>query len=171
MRHWLMKSEPDSFGIDHLRKQRRSSWDGVLNYQARNFMRDMAVGDHVLFYHSSIDPIGVAGLATVVRAAYPDHTAWDSASKYFDAASTPETPRWFMVDVAYVATLPRLVTLAELREIPELADMPLVNRSRLSVQPVSAEQYALIVALADQPTPAPATAQPPAATRRARSRR
>ncbi len=147
MQHWLMKTEPDSFGIHTLKKQRVSPWDGVRNYQARNFMRAMAVGDRVLFYHSSAKPSGIAGLAEVARSAYPDSTSWDSKSKYFDPASTPESPRWSMVDVKFVSEFPRLLSLEELREIPELSDMVLFSRSRLSVQPVEARHYTFIVNL------------------------
>ncbi len=150
MQHWLMKTEPDAFGIATLKKQRVAPWDGVRNYQARNFMRAMAVGDRVLFYHSNAKPTGVAGLAEVARTAYPDHTSWDSKSKYFDAASTPENPRWSMVDVRFVTEFPRVVTLDEIKLIPELSDMILVQRSRLSVQPVEPRHYALIVTLADR---------------------
>lgn len=150
MQHWLMKTEPDAFGIATLKKQRVAPWDGVRNYQARNFMRAMAVGDRVLFYHSNAKPTGVAGLAEVARAAYPDHTSWDSKSKYFDAASTPEKPRWSMVDVRFVAEFPRVVTLDEIKHIPELSDMILVQRSRLSVQPVEPQHYELIVKLAER---------------------
>jgi predicted RNA-binding protein with PUA-like domain len=146
--YWLMKSEPDAFGIETLRKQGVGSWDGVRNYQARNYMRAMAVGDQVLFYHSNAKPSGVAGLAEVVRTAYPDHTSWDPKSDHFDAGSTPENPRWSMVDVRYVATFPRLLALDELRDIPQLAGMLLFQRSRLSVQPVSPEHFAFIVRLA-----------------------
>ncbi len=151
MRHWLMKSEPDVFGIEHLRDKRTNSWDGVRNYMARNHMMAMAVGDQVLFYHSNAAPPGVAGLARVIRTAYPDHTAWDPSSDYFDAKSTPEKPRWMMVDVEFVRVLPRLVPLDELRARPELAGMVLLTHGRLSVSPVTPEQYAFIVALADQP--------------------
>jgi predicted RNA-binding protein with PUA-like domain len=149
MKCWLMKSEPDVFGIDTLKKQRVAPWDGVRNYQARNFMRAMAVGDRVLFYHSNADPIGVAGLAEVARTAYPDHTSWNAKSKYFDAASTPEKPRWDMVDVRWLRTFPRVLPLDELRCIPELSDMLLFQRSRLSVQPVEPRHYAVILKLAD----------------------
>ena len=148
MKHWLMKSEPDAFGIETLKKQGVAPWDGVRNYQARNFMRAMAVGDRVLFYHSNAKPTGVAGLAEVARSAYPDSTSWDSRSKYFDPASTPEAPRWSMVDVRYVATFPRVLALDELRKVPELSGMLLFSRSRLSVQPVEPQHYAVIVALA-----------------------
>jgi predicted RNA-binding protein with PUA-like domain len=146
---WLMKSEPDVFGIDALKQKRVAPWDGVRNYQARNNLRAMAVGDRVLFHHSNANPSGIIGLATVVRTAYPDHTSWDPASNYFDPKSTPNHPRWDMVDVQYVRTFPRLLTLDELRTIPELADLVLLNNSRLSVQPVSDLHYEFIVRLAD----------------------
>jgi predicted RNA-binding protein with PUA-like domain len=147
-RHWLMKSEPDVFGIETLKKKGVAGWDGVRNYQARNFMKDMRVGDKVLFYHSNADPSGVAGLATVARTAYPDHTQFDPKSDYYDPKATPEAPRWFQVDLKFVKVLPRLLSLDELRGVPAIADMPLFHRSRLSVQPVTPEQYATIVALA-----------------------
>src|SRR5690606_11847877 len=126
MAYWLMKSEPDEFGVDDLYRapDRTAPWDGVRNYQARNMLRDeMREGDEVLFYHSSCTPPGVAGLARVVRAGYPDASAWDPTSPYYDPASTPEKPRWYRVDVQWLASFPRLVTLAELREEPALADM------------------------------------------------
>jgi len=148
MRYWLMKSEPDAYGIDDLERDGVGEWDGVRNYQARNFMRDdMRVGDQVLFYHSNAKPSGVAGLAEVTREGYPDFTSWDPDSKYYDPKSTPELPRWFMVDLRFVRRFPRLVPLAELREIDALADMPLLNRSRLSVQPVELEHFKLICSL------------------------
>jgi predicted RNA-binding protein with PUA-like domain len=144
-----MKSEPGAFSIEDLRRVGVEHWDGVRNYQARNLMRDqMTVGDRVLFYHSSVDPPGVAGLAEVASAAYPDHTSWDPESPSFDPASTPAVPRWFMVDVRWVETFPRLVTLDELRARAELEGMVLLTRSRLSVQPVTPEQFTFIVALA-----------------------
>ncbi|MGE0732676.1 MAG: EVE domain-containing protein [Acidimicrobiia bacterium] len=153
VRHWLVKTEPESFSIDDLKRLGRTSWDGVRNFQARNFMRDdMALGDWVLVYHSNAKPPGVVGLGEVVRTAYPDHTAWDPASKYFDEQSSPEDPRWFMVDVGYVETFPRLVSLDELRSHGgpggALEGMPLVTKSRLSVQPVTLEQFEFVVALA-----------------------
>lgn len=143
-----MKSEPDVFSIDDLKKKRVEGWNGVRNYQARNFMKDMRVGDKVLFYHSSVVPPGVAGLAEVSRTAYPDPTQFDRASDYFEPKSTPAAPLWFQVDVRFAAKLPRFLTLDELRGAPALADMPLFRRSRLSVQPVTPAQYETIVALA-----------------------
>lgn len=148
MRHWLVKSEPGDYSIEDLRRDGTTHWDGVRNYQARNFMRDMQIGDRLLYYHSSAKPPGVIGLAEVVREAYPDHTAWDAESDHFDEKSTPDDPRWFMVDIGFIERFPRLVPLDELREQPELAGMPLLNRSRLSVQPVSPAEFDLIVDLA-----------------------
>lgn len=159
MRHWLMKSEPDVFGIEQLRAKGVSPWDGVRNYMARNHMLDMRVGDRVLFHHSSADPSGIAGLAEIVREAYPDHTAWDPASPYHDPKSTPEKPRWMMVDVRFVRAFPRLLPMDELRRVPELSGMVLFANSRLSVQPVTPEEFAVIEALAERP-PAPATPKP-----------
>lgn len=153
VRHWLMKSEPEVFGIEDLKRKKTEHWDGVRNFQARNYMGDMKVGDRVLFYHSNAKQIGVAGLAKVVTTAYPDHTVWDRDSKYFDPRSTVEAQRWFMVDVAFVEAFPRIVTLGEMREQAPLSDMPLVNRSRLSVQSVTDEQFELIVAMASMPGP------------------
>ncbi len=144
---WLMKSEPEVFGIEHLRAKGTAPWDGVRNYQARNFLRAMAVGDRVLFYHSNAKPTGIAGLATVVRAGYPDHTSWDPSSPYFDAKSTPQAPRWDMVDVRYQATFRNFLALGDLRQIPALAGMVLFTRGRLSVQPVEERHYLAIVSL------------------------
>jgi predicted RNA-binding protein with PUA-like domain len=156
MRHWLMKSEPDAFGIADLKKKGTAPWDGVRNFVARNFMIEMQVGDRVLFYHSSCQPPGVAGLAEVARTAYPDHTQFDPKSDYYDPKSTPEKPRWKMVDVRFIAELPRLVSLDEIKSVPELADMVMFKYNRLSVSPVTPEEYAIIVKLAERPAPAPA---------------
>lgn len=153
-RHWLMKSEPDVFSIDDLAKARKQTtgWDGVRNFQARNLLRDeIAVGDGVLYYHSSVDPPAVVGLARVVKAGYPDPTQFDPKSDYYDAGSKPDAPRWFSVDIAFDRKLARPVTLPELRADPALADMVLLRRgSRLSVQPVSAAEWKRIVALGDR---------------------
>ena len=154
MRHWLMKSEPDEYSIDDLARDGTTYWDGVRNYQARNLMRDdMQVGDRVLFYHSNAKPPGVVGIAEVAKEAYPDHTQFDPDDKHFDPKSGPDDPRWMMVDIAFVEKLPRMVGLPELREYAELSEMVLLNRSRLSVQPVSKEQYDFIVARAREPQP------------------
>lgn len=147
--HWLMKSEPGVYSIDDLERDRTTHWDGVRNYQARNLMRDrMKKGDLVLFYHSNANPPGVAGLAKVVRESYPDFTAWDPESRYFDPKGSRENPRWFMVDIGFVEKFDRLVPLEEIREDPALQDMVLVRRSRLSVQPVEPEEFEYIVGLA-----------------------
>ena len=148
-RCWLVKSEPESYSIDDLSRDGRTAWTGVRNFQARNLMRDqMRAGDEVLFYHSSAEPPGVAGVARVASAAYPDPTQFDRKSDYFDEKATQDEPRWFLVDVEFVRKLPRLVPLAEIRDTPALADMPLVNRSRLSVQPVEPAAYDRILAMA-----------------------
>ncbi|CAN5127958.1 EVE domain-containing protein [soil metagenome] len=148
-RHWLIKSEPGSYGIDDLERDGSTSWEGVRNYQARNFMRDeMREGDRVLFYHSSVSPPGVAGIARVVRAGYPDSTARDAKSPYYDAKASDEDPRWFRVDVGFERRFPQLLPLAILRETPGLEAMPLLNRSRLSVMPVTAEEFRIISDLA-----------------------
>ena len=149
-RHWLMKSEPDVFSIDHLAERGVAGWDGVRNYQARNFMKDMRVGDKVLFYHSNALPPGVAGLAEVAKTAYPDPTQFDRKDVHYDPKATTDRPIWFQVDVRFARKMPRLLSLDELRGVPALADMPLFKRSRLSVQPVSPEQYRIIVALASK---------------------
>ncbi len=154
-RHWLMKSEPDVFSIDDLAKakQQTTGWDGVRNYQARNLLRDeIKVGDGVLFYHSSVDPPAVVGLARVVRAGYPDPTQFDAKSDYYDQGSKPDDPRWFSVDIAFDRKLARPVTLPELRAEPALADMVLLQRgSRLSVQPVTPAEWKKILALGARP--------------------
>ncbi len=145
---WLMKSEPDVFGIDDLAKKKTEGWNGVRNYEARNFMRSMKAGDKVLFYHSNAKPSGVAGIAEVSRTAYPDPTQFDPKSDYYEPRATPEAPVWFQVDVRFVAKLPRLVPLDELRGTPSLADMALFKRSRLSIVPVTALQWKIITGLA-----------------------
>ena len=144
--YWLMKSEPNVYSIDDLKKDRKTHWDGVRNYQARNLMRDqMKIGDKVLFYHSNAKPAGVVGIAEVVKESYPDFTAFDEKSHYFDSKSSKENPRWFMVDVAFVEKLPSMVTLHRIKEQPELQEMVLVKRSRLSVQPVRPKEFETIV--------------------------
>lgn len=146
MHYWLMKSEPETFSIDDLQRLKESPWDGVRNYQARNMMRDqMQIGDGVLFYHSNCTPPGIAGLATVSRTAYPDHTALDPESPYYDPKSTPETPRWFMVNVKFVKKFPRVITLAELHAHPELHTMLVLRKgNRLSITPVSEKEWNII---------------------------
>jgi predicted RNA-binding protein with PUA-like domain len=146
-RCWLMKSEPDVYSIEDLERDGSTCWEGVRNYQARNLMREMEIGDPVLFYHSNAKPPGVAGLARVSRAAYPDPFSWQPGHKYYDPKSSPDDPRWWMVDIEYVATLPRLVPLDELKEAEGLEDMVVTKRSRLSVQPVRPEEYDVVVRL------------------------
>ncbi len=155
-RCWLIKSEPEAFSIDDLERAGVEPWDGIRNYQARNLMRDqMRVGDRVLFYHSNAKPPGVVGIAEVASEPYPDPTAFDPESVYFDASSDPDDPRWILVDMAYVAHLPRLVSLDELRKQKALAGMPLLAKGqRLSVQPVTKAQFDRIVSLASEPAPA-----------------
>jgi predicted RNA-binding protein with PUA-like domain len=148
-RCWLVKSEPESYSIDDLARDGRTPWTGVRNFQARNLMRDqMRVGDPVLFYHSSAEPPGVVGVARVASEAYPDATQFDPRSDYYDEKASDDEPRWFLVDIEYVEKLPRMVTLPEIRETKALAEMPLVNRSRLSVQPVEPAAYDTIVRMA-----------------------
>jgi predicted RNA-binding protein with PUA-like domain len=147
-RCWLMKSEPEVCSIHDLAREGSTSWEGVRNYQARNFMRDdMRVGDPVLFYHSNADPTGVAGLARVCRTAYPDPTARDPGSEYHDPKATDDDPRWYMVDIEFVEAFPRVVTLDELRGTPGLEKMLVINKSRLSVQPVTDAEYETVVRL------------------------
>ena len=151
-RYWLMKSEPDVFSIDDLSRAPRQTtfWEGVRNYQARNFLRDeVQLGDGVLFYHSSAKPPAVAGTAKVVRAAIPDPAQWDPKSDYYDAGSPREAPRWFGVDIALDRIFPRPLPLDELRQVKALADMALFKRSRLSVQPVTEGEWKAILKLAD----------------------
>jgi len=142
---WLMKSEPDVFGIEDLAKKKTEGWNGVRNYQARNFMKSMKLGDRVLFYHSNAKPSGVAGLAEVCRLAYPDATQFDPKSDYHEPRATKEAPVWYQVDLRFVSRLARLVPLDELRGMPELEGMMLLMRSRLSVQPVTPLQWKSIV--------------------------
>lgn len=152
MNYWLIKSEPDAFSIDDLGACPNGTehWDGIRNYQARNFMRDdMHIGDQVLFYHSNCKPPGVVGLCEVVSEAYPDHTAFDPNEKYFDAKSDPDNPRWLMVDMRFVRKLKRMITLEEIKQHADrLEDFALVRRgNRLSVMPVSRDHFEFILSL------------------------
>jgi len=151
MAFWLIKSEPEEFSIDDLyrRPKRTEHWDGVRNYQARNFMRDgMKKGDLLFFYHSNCAVPGIVGIARVVREAYPDHTAFDPTDAHYDPKSDPEAPRWMMVDVAYQRKLSRVISLGELKGNPALSDMALVRKgNRLSVMPVSEEEWQAILAM------------------------
>lgn len=149
MNYWLLKSEPTCYSIDDLKNDTTAPWDGVRNYQARNFMQEMKKGDKVLFYHSSTTPPGVAGLATVHKEAYPDYTAWDPHSDHPDPQSPEDNPRWFMVDVAFKKKFDEVVPIGVLRNEPALADMMILQKgSRLSVTPVTKEEYEAVVELA-----------------------
>jgi predicted RNA-binding protein with PUA-like domain len=152
MNYWLIKSEPDDFSIDDLKDSpgKTTHWDGVRNYQARNFMRDaMRKGDQLFYYHSNCKEPGIVGLAEVVSGAYPDHTAFDPGDIHFDSKSDPENPRWMMVDVRYVRATKRLISLSEIRQYSEkLEGFALIRRgNRLSVMPVSKDHWELILAL------------------------
>jgi predicted RNA-binding protein with PUA-like domain len=154
-RYWLMKSEPRAFSIEDLEKspKRTTCWDGVRNYQARNFMRAMAIGDQVLFYHSNAEPPAVVGIAEVVRIAYPDQTQFDKASSHYDPASVPSAPRWDMVDIRYRQTFTTALPLDRLRQEPKLKSMVLLQKgSRLSVQPVTEAEWAVVLKLAGAKT-------------------
>ena len=151
MHYWLMKSEPDTFGIENLinKPLQTEHWDGVRNYQARNMMRDeMKLGDQVFFYHSNCPEPGIVGIMEIVKEGYPDFTAFDPDDKHFDPKSNPEQPRWFMVDVRYLKKLSRTITLRELKTKPSLAELALLRRgNRLSIMPVSADQWDFILSL------------------------
>ncbi len=149
-RYWLVKSEPNTYSFADLMAEpdRTAEWDGVRNYQARNTLRDdMKEGDGVLFYHSNAKPTAVIGTAVIVRGGYPDHTAWDPDSDNPDSRSTPDNPVWFMVDIQAVAAFDAPVTLAEIRKTPGLENMALVKNSRLSVQPVTPEEWGIVTGL------------------------
>ncbi|MCA2979240.1 MAG: EVE domain-containing protein [Myxococcaceae bacterium] len=154
MRYWLMKSEPDVFSIDDLERDGTTGWEGVRNYQARNFMRDeMAVGDLVLYYHSNAEPSGVAGVARVAGPVVADPTQFDAKSEYYDAASKPAEPTWQMVTVGFVERFPRVVSLAELKAQKGLAGLGVLQKGqRLSVMPVSKPHFATVLKLAKAKT-------------------
>ena len=151
--YWLMKSEPHVYPWSQLVSDGSTHWDGVRNYQARNIMRDdMAVGDLVLFYHSNCKPPHVAGVARVCKGAYPDFTAQDPSSNYYDPKATPDNPRWMMVDIEPVETLPEIVPLPDMRASTRLDGMPLLQRfSRLSVQPVNEEHFTIVCGMGGVP--------------------
>ena len=155
-KHWLMKTEPDTFSIDDLERVRVEPWTGVRSVFARFHMRNMSVGDEVLFYHSSCEPPGVAGLARVTQTKVIDETQFDPQSKYFDAKATREKPIWDCVEVELVKRLPYFVSLAHIRAEPALKDMKLLQIGRLSVMPVEPPEYELIVAMGHaEPKPLP----------------
>ena len=150
MQYWLMKSEPDVFSIDDLKRVKRTPWDGVRNYQARNFMtNDMKPGDRVLFYHSNAEPTGIAGVAEVAGPAAPDRLQFDAKSEYFEKRATKAKPTWFCVPIAFVQKFGEVLSLAQLRATPELAEMALLRKGqRLSIQPVAAGEFACVLRLA-----------------------
>jgi predicted RNA-binding protein with PUA-like domain len=152
MHYWLMKSEPSCFSIDDLANapNQTEPWDGVRNYQARNMMRDdMKIGDAVLFYHSNANPTGIAGTADVVSKAYPDETAFDPDAQHFDPKSSPENPRWFLVDIQFKQRFKRIIPLQELKQYPQLEGMQLLKKgNRLSVMPVVKDHWDFILSLA-----------------------
>lgn len=152
MDFWLLKTEPDTFSIDNLKQQKVSCWEGVRNYQARNMMRDsMKIGDLVFIYHSSCKEIGVVGIAEIVKAAYPDHFQFDPESVYFDPKSSPDNPRWLMIDVAYQQHLD-CVSLARIKANPVFQDssLPLIKKgNRLSVMPITQTQWQQILFMAE----------------------
>ncbi len=153
LKYWLMKTEPGAYSIDDLasEKNKTTCWDGVRNYQARNFMRDqMKKGHKVLFYHSNAKPPGVVGAAKIVKESYVDHTAFDKKNKHYDEKSTTDNPRWFMVDIKLERKFKRLISLDELRTVKGLEKMELLRRgSRLSVQPVSKKEFETILKVAN----------------------
>ena len=146
---WLMKSEPDAYSIDDLKRDKREPWDGIRNYQARNMMRDdMRVGDKVFFYHSNCKEPGVVGIMKVASKPYPDPTQFDPDSKYYDSKSNPDDPRWILVDVTYVKKLKRTITLTEIKAHPELDDMILTRKgNRLSIMPVTEDEWEVILGM------------------------
>lgn len=151
VRYWLFKTEPEAFSIADLERVGREEWSGVRSYQARNLMREMTPGDLGFFYHSSVVPPGIVGVCEVLTAAHPDSTQFDRASNYYDRTSKRDAPKWWCVDVGFVRALPRMITLEELRRIPDLVAMPLLRRGqRLSVQPVTPQEWELILRLGDQ---------------------
>tara|TARA_R110000764_G_scaffold61383_1_gene130944 strand:- start:624 stop:1079 length:456 start_codon:yes stop_codon:yes gene_type:complete len=150
MSYWLMKSEPDAFSIDDLSAAGQAPWDGVRNYQARNFMRAMQPGDHFLLYHSSCQPPGIAGLGDIISAPYPDSTALDPNSHYHDPKASTERLPWVAVDVGFTKKFPALLALADIRQLNGLEELPLLQKgNRLSVMPITSEQWAILTAAAD----------------------
>lgn len=149
MKHWLFKSEPETFGIGHLEKckDQTEPWNGVRNYQVRNMLRDeIKVGDMAFFYHSNCHPPGIAGIVRIVKSGYPDDAAWDVSSEYYDPKSTPQSPRWYMVDVKLVERFKHLISLAELKQNPALENMLILRAgNRLSITPVTASEWKAIL--------------------------
>ena len=146
MNYWLFKSEPSDYSFEDLINDKETPWEGIRNYQARNFIRDkVQVNDNILFYHSNIKIPHIVGIAKVSSKAYPDYYAFDKSHKYYDPKSTKENPRWFMVDVQPVKKLNKIVTLEDIKNNTNLKDMVLVNSSRLSIQPVTKQQWEMII--------------------------
>lgn len=152
MKYWIMKSEPDAYGIDDLKRDNIEHWDGIRNYQVRNMMRDqMQNGDLAFFYHSNCNPPGIAGSMEIIKTAYPDFTAFDPDSKYFDPKSDPDNPRWLMVDVKYKEKFRNYVSLETLRNCQALQDLLILRKgNRLSITEISAEHWKTILKLADE---------------------
>ena len=147
-RYWLFKSEPSAYSYEELERDIIAEWDGVRNYTARNYLRsEINIGDGILFYYSNTQPQRIVGTATVVKSGYPDFTAWDSNSDHYDAKATEENPLWYMVDIKPLTRFRKAITLQEIKEIPDLHDMVLLNNSRLSVQPVTKIEWDIITAL------------------------
>ena len=149
MKYWLFKTEPDAFSIDDLasRANQTEHWDGIRNYQARNFLRDQVkLGDKVFIYHSSCKDVGIVGLAEVVKEAYPDHTQFDPESRYYDPKSTPENPRWVMVDVKFVEKFPAILPLKKIKTMSEISEVGLVKKGhRLSIMPVNEYEFSALL--------------------------
>ena len=155
MKYWLMKTEPTVFSFDDLKEKPRSTdhWEGVRNYQARNYMKEMKKGDRILFYHSNSEEPGIVGIAEITAEAYPDFFSWDPKSRYYDPRSTPENPRWYMVDVTWKKAFKKIVTLKELKADPQLRTMKVLQKGqRLSVMPVTDEEFEIVSALGMQRT-------------------
>lgn len=152
MKYWIMKSEPDAYGIDDLKRDKVEHWDGIRNYQVRNMMRDqMQKGDLAFFYHSNCNPPGIAGSMEIVKTAYPDFTAFDPDSKYFDAKSNPDNPRWLMVDVKFKKKFKNYVSLETLKQTKALEDMLILRKgNRLSITEISAKHWKAILKLAGE---------------------
>ncbi len=147
--YWLMKSEPDVYSIEDLKRDKTTYWDGVRNYQARNFLRDkMKKGDLAFFYHSNAEPPGIAGIAEIVKEGYPDPSAFDQKDIHYDPKSKKEKPAWFVVEIRFVKKFKRLIPLDEIRKAARLQDMVLLRSGRLSVQPVSASEWKTVLSLA-----------------------
>lgn len=150
MNYWLVKSEPDVYSLSDLKRDKTTFWDGVRNYQARNFLKEMKKGDEVLYYHSNAEQIGIVGIATIHKEAYPDPSQFDKKSKYFDEKATKEKPRWFCPDLKFKKAFKNILTLSELKEVKELSEMRLIKKgNRLSVIPVTKKEYNKILKLAE----------------------